>query len=137
MKEMIYSATRINPPEMLADGEYKGFHFYVLNLGTHPCAYLDVTGSDLNGIHYTDINIECHCGLTYSGDYLLTVDKKGWFIGWDYAHCCDFSGYELEMPIYIRTNGKKWTTYEIINECKQVIDQIATDHPTEKGDVKE
>ena len=137
MKEMIYSATRINPPERLADGEYKGFHFYVLNLGTHPCAYVDVTGSDLNGTHYTDINIECHCGLTYSREYLHTVDKKGWFIGWDYAHYCDFSGYELEMPIYIRTNGKKWTTYEIINECKQVIDQIAADHPTEKGSVKE
>ena len=137
MKEMIYSATRINPPEMLADGEYKGFHFYVLNLGTHPCAYVDVTDSDLNGTHYTDINIECHCGLTYSRDYLHTVDKKGWFIGWDYAHCCDFSGYELGMPIYIRTNGKKWTTYEIINECKQVIDQIAADHPTKKGGVKE
>ena len=137
MKEMIYSATRINPPEMLADGEYKGFHFYVLNLGTHPCAYVDVTDSDLNGTHYTDINIECHCGLTYSRDYLHTVDKKGWFIGWDYAYYCDFLGYELEMPIYIRTNGKKWTTYEIINECKQVIDQIAADHPTEKGGEKE
>ena len=133
MKEMIYSDTRINPPERLADGEYKGFHFYVLTLGTHPCAYVDVTDSDLNGTHYTDINIECHCGLTYSRDYLHTVDKKGWFIGWDYAHYGDFAGYELEMPIDIRTNGKKWTTYEIINECKQVIDQIATDHSTEKG----
>ena len=130
---MIYSATRINPPERVADGEYKGFHFNVLTIGTHPCAYVDVTDSDLNGTHYIDINIECHCGLTYSRDYLHTVDKKGWFIGWDYAHYGDFVGYELEMPIYIRTNGKKWTTYEIINECKQVIDQIAADHPTEKG----
>ena len=82
------------------------------------------------------MDISCHGGLTYSEEYLRTVDKKGWFIGWDYAHYCDFLGYELEMPIYIRTNGKKWTTYEIINECKQVIDQIAG-HPTEKGGVKE
>ena len=131
---MIYSATRINPPEMLADGEYKGFHFYVLNLGTHPCAYVDVTGSDLNGTDYSDIDVECHCGLTYSREYLATVDKKGWFIGWDYAHFCDFIGYELEKPIDIRrTNGKRWTTAEIVNECKQVIDQITIADPTEKG----
>lgn len=137
MKEMIYSATRLNPPEMLADGEYKGFHFYVLNLGTHPCAYVDVADSDLNGTHYSDIDIECHCGLTYSREYLHTVDKKGWFIGWDYAHYYDFAGYELEMPIDIITGGKKWTTSEIVNECKQVIDQITIDHPTEKGGEQE
>lgn len=124
MKEMIYSAKRLSPPEMLADGEYKGFHFYVLNLGTHPCAYVDVTETDLNGKDYSDIDISCHGGLTYSREYLNTVDKKGWFIGWDYAHYCDFAGYELEMLIGIRTNGKRWTTAEIVEECKQVIDQI-------------
>lgn len=129
MKEMIYSAKRLNPPEMLADGEYKGFHFYVLNLGTHPCAYVDVTNTDLNGKDYHDIDIKCHFGLTYSREYLRTVDKKGWFIGWDYAHYCDFSGYELEMPIDIRTYGERWTTAEIVNECKRVIDQLATDNP--------
>ena len=132
MKEMIYSAKRLNPPEMLADGEYNGFHFYVLSFGTHPCAYIDVTETDLNGKDYTDIDINCHFGLTYSREYLNTVDKKGWFIGWDYAHYCDFAGYELEMPIGIRMNGKRWTTAEIVEECKQVIDQITIVHQTEK-----
>lgn len=76
---MIYSATRIDQPEMLADGEYKGFHFYVLNLGTHPCAYVDVTDTELNGKDYGSIDAE------------------------------------------------------IVNECKQVIDQITNADPTEKG----
>ena len=124
MKEMVYSAKRLDTPEMLADGEYKGFHFYVLNYGTHPCAYVDVTETDLNRKKYTDIDISCHCGLTYSREYLNTVNKKGWFIGWDYAHSCDFLGYELEMPIDTRIGGKMWTTAEIVEECKQVIDQI-------------
>ena len=53
MKEMIYSAKRLNPPEMLADGEYKGFHFFVLSFGIHPCAYIDVTETDLKGKDYT------------------------------------------------------------------------------------
>ena len=122
---MIYSAKGLNPPEMLADGYYKGFHFYVLNLGTHPCAYIDVTETDLNGKDYTDIDISCHGGLTYSEECLRTVDKKGWFIGWDYAHYGDFAGYELNIPVYMRTGDKRWTTSEIVEECKQVIDQIA------------
>ena len=133
MKEMIYSAKRLNSPEMLTDGEYKGFHFYVLNLGTHPCAYVDVTETNLNRKDYEDIDISCHGGLTYSEECLRTVDKKGWFIGWDYAHCSDFAGYELNMPVYMRTNGKRWTTAEIVEECKQVIDQITTVHQTNKG----
>ncbi len=136
MREMIYFTQRLYPPEVLADGKYKGFHFYVLNLGIHPCAYVDVTDTDLNGKDYGNIDIECHCGLTYSREYLCTVDKKGWFIGWDYAHGCDFSGYDIGMPICRRMNRKKWTTAEIVNECKQVIDQLVTDHPIEKGGVK-
>lgn len=124
MKEMIYFAKRLNPPEILADGEYRGLHFYVLNLGTHPCAYIDVTDTDLCFKDYSDIDIECHGGLTYAEEYLNTVDKKGWFIGWDYAHYCDFAGYELQFPEYMITNGKKWTTVEMVNECKGVIDQI-------------
>jgi hypothetical protein len=138
MKEMIYSATRLNPPEMLADGEYKGFHFYVLNLGTHPCAYVDVADTDLNGKNYTDIDIACHCGLTYSREYLHTVDKKGWFIGWDYAHFMDYAGYEENFPVHLRSvDTKKWTTEEMVSQCKEVIDQLVADHPTEKGGVEE
>ena len=135
-KEMVYSANRINP-ERIAEGTYKGLDYYVLNLGTHPCAYIDVTETLLNGKEYGDIDVKCHGGLTYLRNYLTTVDKHGWFIGWDYAHCCDFVGYELEMPIDIRTNGKKWTTVEIVNECKQVIDQITIADPTEKGGEQE
>lgn len=133
MKEMIYSTTGLYPPETLIDEEYKGFHFYVLNLGTHPCAYIDVTETDLNGKDYPDIDISCHGGLTYSREYLRTVDKKGWFIGWDYAHYGDFMGYELNIPVGIRVNGKRWTTAEIVEECKQVIDQITSTHQPRKA----
>jgi hypothetical protein len=125
MKEMIYSAHRLNPPERIAEGEYKGFTYYVLTLGTHPCAYVDVTDTALYGKDYDDIDIECHCGLTYASERLSTVEKKGWYIGWDYAHYCDFAGYELELPYRFSSHGKMWTTQEIVDECKAVIDQIA------------
>lgn len=59
MKEMVYSAKRLNPPEQIATGNYKGFDYYVLNLGTHPCAYVDVTDTELNSKNYGNIDIEC------------------------------------------------------------------------------
>lgn len=124
MKEMIYSAKRLNPPERIAEGEYKGFTYYVLNLGTHPCAYVDVSNTSLHGMDYDDIDIECHFGLTYASEHLSTVEEKGWFIGWDYAHYCDFAGYELTFSSNRRTYGKMWTTKEIVDECKAVIDQL-------------
>lgn len=123
IKEMIYSANRIDP-ERIAEGTYKGFDYYVLNLGTHPCAYIDVTETLLNGKEYGDIDIQCHGGLTYSRNYLPTVDKQGWFIGWDYAHYGDFAGYEIMFSSDLQSDGKHWTTGEIVDECKNVIDQI-------------
>ena len=131
MKKMIYQADRLNPPERIAEGEYNGFNYYVLNLGTHPCAYVDVTNTKLHGEEYDDIDIECHCGLTYSSNRLSTVDKIGWFIGWDYAHFCDYAGYEINFPCNMRTNGKRWTTEEIVDECKAVIDQIVNKYTGE------
>jgi hypothetical protein len=124
MQEMIYQAERLNPPERIADGNYKGFDYYVLSLGTHPCAYIDVTDTKLKNTFYADIDIECHYGLTYSREYLTTVEKKGWFIGWDYAHHSDYAGYEINFPVMYQSGGKKWTTQEIVNECKEVIDRL-------------
>lgn len=125
MKEMIYQPKRLIPPERIADGNHKGFDYYVLNLGTHPCAYIDVTDTGLKNMFYDDVDVDCHFGLTYSKDYLATVERKGWFIGWDYAHYSDFAGYEMDFPESLQSGGKKWTTQEIVKQCKDVIDQIA------------
>lgn len=123
IKEMVYQINRLNPPERIASGEYKGFWYYVLNLGTHPCAYIDVTETELNSVDYCNIDVACHGGLTYSRQYLATVDKKGWFIGWDYAHYGDFVGYEMLYPD-LQSNDKKWTTEKVVKECKDVIDRV-------------
>lgn len=75
LKEMVYNILR-KPPERIADGTYKGLDYYVLSLGTHPTAYIDVSDTKLAGKDYNDIDIECHGGLTYSRGYLATVNKK-------------------------------------------------------------
>lgn len=124
IKPMIYSKNRSESVEQIAAGTYKNFDYYVLNLKTHPTAYIDVTDSPLNGVCYDYIDIYCHGGLTYSEPTLKTVDKKGWFIGWDYAHYRDYMDYGDTSLNNMFSNDKKWTTEEIVEECKNVINQI-------------
>ena len=135
IREMEYS--RENIRELLCNGIYKGYHFYVLNLGSHPTAYVEIPKtSKLFGKHYDDIDILVHGGLTYSNDELRissnTTMANSWFIGWDYAHVGDYMGYEELFPEKIRNGGKKWTTEEIINNCISVIDQLIEGEENEK-----
>lgn len=40
MKKMVYQAERVGV-EVLHNGEYKGYKFAILSLGTHPTAYVE------------------------------------------------------------------------------------------------
>ena len=131
MKEMIYQSTPKR--ELLYSGEYMGYKFYIMNLGTHPTAYIKIpAGHKLFDEHYSQIDIDVHGGLTYAADHLSISDKeelKGWFIGWDYAHSYDYAGYyeeyydTEELKRYAK-DCKKWTTKEIVEECKSAIEKI-------------
>lgn len=127
-KEMMYGPDR--KLEILLEGTYKGYQFYILNLGTHPTAYIEIPReSKLFGKGYTQIydmgiDIDVHGGLTYADDDLPTIKENTWFIGWDYAHYNDYAGYEEHLPKHIRTNGKKWTTEEIFKDVVNAIEQI-------------
>lgn len=122
MKEMIYR-NRFTP-EILDEGYYKQYHYAIVSLGSHPCAYIELPkNNQYYGEDYDNIPIECHGGLTYSAYGLLPTQhaeyKDGYWIGWDYAHCTDytfFSNYSWE--------GKVWMTEDILLEVKQVIDQL-------------
>ena len=122
--EMEYTPNRKRT--LLAQGTYNGLNYYVLSLGTHPCAYVEC---DKNHIVDDDhiYDIDCHGGITYNEKILILPDKRLesiQFIGWDYAHCDDYAGYEVNFPEDIRVGGYKWTTDEIITECRNVIDQV-------------
>lgn len=126
-KQMEYQEER--KKEVLLDGYFKNYKFYILNLGTHPTAYIEIPrNSELFGKGYDEIyemglDLEVHGGLTYADESLLE-DEKSWFIGWDYAHYNDWSGYNVRFPEDIRGDGKKWTTEEIFNDVCCAIDQI-------------
>lgn len=124
MKEMIYKSTRLEIPEILFEGRYKGYQFYILSQGTHPTTYIEIPkGHNLFEKHYDSIEIDVHGGLSYSSDCLL-ANENSWFIGWDYAHFGDYLGYEKIYPREYQTNEKRWTTEEIFEEVKNAIEQL-------------
>ena len=121
MKEMKYSKER--KIEVLATGYCFGLLYYILNLGTHPTAYIKIPGS----INIDKDKLDVHGGITYSKNHLWISENQkidGEFIGWDYRHYGDYAGYEEILPKEIRTGGKKWTTTEIYKEVREVCYQI-------------
>lgn len=127
MKQMIYSNK--NKRELLCEDTYLGFKYYILNLGTHPTAYVEIPKQHKYFCKdYDDIDIYAHGGLTYSNDWLMvSKDKKienSWFLGWDYAHCDDYCGFYLFDTDFLNEHTKKWTTEEMIKDCKSVIEQL-------------
>lgn len=133
MKEMIYSANHIET--VLHNGEYKGHKFCIMNLGSHPTAYVECKFRDCN--RYDDERfdgINVHGGFTYFGKAYWDKGDKTHYIGWDYAHCNDYAGYEAMFPKHMRRVGtKKWTTTEMLEEVMSVIDQLNESYITEKG----
>lgn len=119
IKPMVYGSKRKR--ELLYAGSYKKYHFYVMSLGTHPTAYVEIPETNkLYNIDYMDIDINVHGGLTFSDKKLYISDDvfiDSYFIGWDYAHYGDYFIFDNEYT-------KKWTTEEIIKDCKKVIDQV-------------
>lgn len=121
MKEMKYSKER--KIEVLATGYCFGLLYYILNLGTHPTAYIKMP----KNIDIDENEIDVHGGVTYSEDHLWINDNEkldGKFIGWDYVHYMDYGGYEELLPKEIRAGGKKWTTKEIFEEVRHACYQI-------------
>lgn len=138
IKPMVYQKER--KMEILHVWEYKSYRYFVLNLGTHPTAYIEIPkGHKLFGKKYNEIydmgyDIDVHGGLTYSKDNLMCVKSKSWFIGWDYAHCDDYMPYYDELQKGLFQKLKKWTTEEIIEECKRAIEQIKEIEENDKMD---
>ena len=120
MKEMVYSCER-KTPEVIARDSFKGYEFCVINYGTHPCAYVAIAEGQPYywAKSYEDVDVDCHGGFTFMNwGYAGVFSSDYCVIGWDYAHCGDYTGS------LIITGDKKWTTKEIVQECEEVIDQL-------------
>lgn len=126
--EMVYKPSRdMDNCEILAAGSYFGVPYFVCSLGNHPVCYIEVSGiKELNCEGYDSEAVRNYCahephgGFTWS-DYSAPAlnDGSKWFLGWDYAHCDDYSVFEK-----CRRGGRKWTTAEMVEEAKKVIGGI-------------
>ena len=121
--------------KLIASGYYNGLNYYVKNIaGMHPTAYIEIPqGHRAYNMDFYEcienyVSLNVHWGVTFQEGYLKTVDDNGdrdhKFIGWDYGHAGDFAGYYIGDKWMEDLNYKKWTTEEIIAECKDAIDQI-------------
>ncbi len=125
-KEMIYEP-QMRKEDFLERGTYKGFSYMVVSYGQHPCCYIEIPQGhkfyrkDYDSNELRDI--DCHGGLTFA-DFRDFGDGLNYYIGWDYAHYNDYAGYYMLFDPQPTIPLKKWTTEEMSNECKSVIDQI-------------
>lgn len=122
--------------ELVFHKKYKGYEYFIVDLGTHPTAYVKVPKNSkfFGREYYTYDDIKVHGGLTYSSNHLNFYKYSGkynWFIGWDYAHAGDYY-FDKILEKYLFGNDKKYTLDEIIEDCKSVINQLIT-----KGSDKE
>ena len=124
-------------------GTYKDYDYMVLNTrGTHFCAYVRLPKyHPFYKLPYEDIDLDCHGGLTFgemtdfenvrvqeweshflgffwSGHWVEEKVKKGYWIGWDYAHDGDF------CPAFPELGGKEWTADEVALKAKLVIEEL-------------
>lgn len=126
MKEMEYKNRR-TLPEVLEDNYYKDYRYFIISYGTHPCAYIALSEGQpfYNVADYDSADIVCHGGLTYaSWGYPKVVNESYKVLGWDYAHCDDFTGNFLPSSKLLIKGLKMWTTEEMVQDCKNVIDQL-------------
>ena len=67
MKEMVYISDPNADREILDEGYVHGYHYCIVSLGSHPCAYVEIPKDHpCYGLDYGKIKVSCHGGLTYS-----------------------------------------------------------------------
>lgn len=136
MKQMNYIPSRLvselgKPPLILDNNVYKGYEYYILSLGTHPTAYVKLCKDDkFYGYDYDRLSelVDVHGGFTYSRDYLTVAKDESdvWFVGWDYAHYGDYSGFDILYTgeDYNDNYNMKHSTFKIFEDVISVVNQL-------------
>lgn len=127
MEEMVYEI-KMHKPTVLDSGAYNQIPYRICSVGFHPVAYVSVPANHkmYHKLRELENIIKVHGGITYCANTLYTEDfgiEDGHWIGWDYAHCGDYSGIFLKHRPFIG-ELKVWTTAEILEDVKSVIKQL-------------
>ena len=120
---LTYREHRDRSPEILDKGKVGRIEYYILNVGTHPCAYVGVSRRHkAYGMSEEKLDLEVHGGLTYGkvGNDDPFSKYRHWF-GWDYAHYGDYLGYDSPLKT---TSDKKWTYSQILVHVLKAIKEL-------------
>lgn len=125
---MVYADDHCETCKVIASGHYKGLNYYVKTIGhMHPTAYVEISQGHKAFAKKNLENLPCHYGVTFNEMYLRCVDEDGsrghQFVGWDYAHHGDYMPY-YEDGGFLERTSHRWSTDEVIAECKEAIDWI-------------
>lgn len=114
-----------------------GFKIEIVNMrGSHPCAYIMVPESFIKEhcskydiYDYDNWYASVHGGFTYANFHPSIIpdgyekDESELWLGWDYAHCGDYTCINpIEFPPLRYEHV--WTTEEIIKEAHEVINTL-------------
>lgn len=127
MKQMEYGKDVLR--EVLYHGVIDGVECAIVNTrGSHPCAYINVPKSILDKYDNPELDYDkwfadCHGGFTYADTEAPGIDERGFWLGWDYAHCNDYTCVVVDGKAVFppRDYEKQWTTAEVL---ENVIDTI-------------
>ena len=118
MRNMIYGLNITY--ETLANGNYNGYNWYVVNYSSYPACYIFLPRDSKfyqqskNNIPIKSMNID-GTGISVRG-----IDESGWYISWQYRNADDY--YMLTFNDV--HDGIKHTTAEMVEDCKRVINEI-------------
>lgn len=122
MKQMVYQAEPTKA-DVLDKGTYMGRRYAIVSYGTHPCAYVECAYAGIETMRERlEKKTRCHGGITYSGhlEHVFEGDDH-YFFGWDYAHAGDYLGFFGDKR---GKETRKWTTEQILEETKKVIERL-------------
>ena len=124
MKEMVYKVNWIT--EILDQGNYRNYDYVIVSHGIHPCAYIRIPqGHRFYDKDMNDVNLSVHGGITFTGPLAISgINENDFYVGWDYAHCGDYAGYNKLYDISPTEKDKIWTTSELLDDVKNAIDQL-------------
>ena len=90
------------------------------------CAYIGVpNGHPFYGKDCSDLDIDCHGGLTFSAEAHGKWPEGYWWFGWDYGHYGDAVFYDK----FYNYDELQWEPEWVYNEFPEVIAQFRNQSP--------
>ena len=115
MKEIVYGKY-----DIVHSGKYRDCKFIILVVGVYPVACVENIANIKDIDKANSLIPDVHGGFTYIGkEFWADWEDKTEYLKWDYNTENDYYS-----TLLFTNNGKKWTTKEIYEEVKSVIDKL-------------